>query len=367
MGDPERVERIREAFAMQYQICRGLAAEVAAALLDRARGDIEAGGPVGALIEGLEVDPIEGNLPLRLLAAVHAQVLRGEAPELEAHFPTTGGSPDLAAVGDLFIELVERDPQALRPQLELHPQTNEVARAAVLFAGLMTIWQRTGLPMRLYELGASAGLNLRFDRFRYKLGIFEWGDPHSPVQIHPRWSGDFLPQPDPQAPMEILSREGCDLNPIDVTDPEAALRLCSYVWPDEPDRLDRLRSAIALVREDPVKVERDDALDWLSEKLESMRPGVGTVIFHSIFWAYLSRSEREELVAIIEHAAESARIGQPLAWLRLEQEEHVFRLRLRIWPAGRGREELLAEAHPHCRWIKWYRRGVRPLIEEMDD
>ena len=146
-------------------------------------------GPTG------QADPIQGNLPLRLLAAVHAQVLRGEAPELEAHFPTTGGTPDLAAIGDLFIDLVERDPQALRPQLELHPQTNEVARAAVLFAGLMTIWQRTGLPMRLYELGASAGLNLRFDRFHYKLGIFEWGDPHSPVQIHPRWSGDFLPEP----------------------------------------------------------------------------------------------------------------------------------------------------------------------------
>jgi hypothetical protein len=98
-----------------------------------------------------------------------------------------------------------------------------------------------------------------------------------------------------------------------------------------------------------------------------MRPGVGTVIFHSIFWAYLSRSERAELTALIEQAAEQARIGQPLAWLRLEQEDQVFQLRLRIWPAGRGREELLADAHPHCHWIKWHRRGVRPLIEEMDD
>jgi hypothetical protein len=265
----------------------------------------------------------------------------------------------------LFVACVAREAEALRAQLEVHPQTNEVARAAVLFAGLMTIWQRTGLPMRLYELGASAGLNLHFDRFHYKLGIFEWGEPHSPVRLNPRWSGDFLEAAD--SPMEIDERAGCDLDPIDVADPEATLRLCSYVWPDDPDRLDRLRAAIALARQASIRVDRDDALDWLADKLDSVRPGVGTVIFQSIFWSYLSRAEREELTALIEQAATHARIGQPLAWLRLEQEDQVFQLRLRIWPVGRGRDELLAEAHPHCRWIKWHRRGIRPLIEEMDD
>ena len=319
------------------------------------------------LIDGFDVDPIEADLPLRLLSAVHRQVLVGAAPELEAHFPTTGGTPDLLAVGDLFLELVRREPDALRAGLAFQPQTNEVARSAVLFAGLITIWQRTGLPLRLYELGASAGLNLRFDRYRYKLGIFEWGDPHSPVRLHPRWSGDFIPDLDAESPLEILSREGCDLDPIDVSDPDAALRLCSYVWPDDPERLDRLRAAIGVARQHAVTVDRDDALDWLADRLETAQPGIGTVVFQSVFGAQLSRADREELTSIIEEAADTARIAQPLAWLRLERDEQVLALRLRIWPAGRGREELLAEAHPHCRWIKWYRRGVRPLIEEMDD
>lgn len=361
MVDPER---LREAFALQYQICRGLGAEVAATVLDRARCDVDTDGPVGALLDGLEVDPIEGNLPLRLLAAVHRLVLGGGAPELEVHFPTTGGKPDLAAVGDLFVACVAREAGPLRAQLVVDPQTNEVARAAVLFAGLMTIWQRTRLPMRLLELGASAGLNLHFDRFRYKLGRFEWGDPYSPVSLYPSWSGDLLAAE--EAPMDIVSRAGCDLDPIDVTDPEAALRLCSYVWPDDPDRLDRLRAAIGLARQDPITVDRDDALDWLADKLESLQPGVGTVIFHSIFWAYLSRSARDELTALIERTGEQARIGQPLCWLRLEQEDQVCQLRLRVWPAGGGQDELLADVHPHCRWIRWQQRGARPLLEEID-
>jgi hypothetical protein len=219
--------------------------------------------------------------------------------------------------------------------------------------------------MRLYELGASAGLQLHFDRFHYRLGIFEWGDAHSPVRLHPRWAGDFLAPP--ESPLAVAERAGCDLEPIDVRDAEAALRLCSYVWPDHPGQLDRLRAAIALARQHPVTVVREDAIDWLADRLETMHPGVGTVVFQSLFEECLTREERAELVAVIEHAAEGARIGRPLAWLRLEREDPVLRLRLRLWPAGRGSDELLAEAHPHCRWIQWRRRGIRPLIEEMDD
>lgn len=362
MGDPEA---LREAFSLQYHQCRGLGAEVAAAILHALRRDIETGGATASLVADLDFDPVRGNLPLRLLAAVHRLALAGGAPELEAHFPSMGGTPDPENVADPVLARVRSDAEALRAPLAFHPQTNEVARSAALFAGIMTVWQRTGLPMQLYELGASAGLNLHFDRFRYRLGIYRWGDPHSPVQLHPRWAGDFLPEED--APIEIASRAGCDIDPIDVADRAQALRLCSYVWPDDPERLDRLRAAIALAREAPIPVDRDDALDWVADRLETMRPGRSTVVYHSVFWTYLSREERAELTATIEQAADEARIGQPLAWLRFEHEEEVFRLRLRIWPAGHGRDEVLAEAHPHCRWIRWRRRGIRPLIEEMDD
>ena len=80
-----------------------------------------------------------------------------------------------------------------------------------------------------------------------------------------------------------------------------------------------------------------DLDDRFADRLETAQPGIGTVVFESVFGARLSRADREELTSIIEEAADTARIAQPLAWLRLERDEQVLALRLRIWPAGRGR------------------------------
>jgi len=357
--------RMLEAFNFHVLACRGMEAPLAAALIEAARDDIERDGPVADLLADFEGDPLPSALALRLLAGLHRLVLTDRAPELAAHCATVGGSlGNPHEAGALGIELVKGFADELRPQLLVDPQTNEVARSGALFGGLQTIWKRTNLPMRLFELGASAGLNLRFDAYRYKLGIFEWGDPDSPVLIEPRWLGDFLR---PAKPFEILSREGCDVAPIDVHDEEQVLRLRSYVWPDERDRYDRLRSAIELVRAQPVTVTRDDAVDFLADKLAETTLGVTTVVYHSIFWDYMSASDRKEVEAIFEEAAIRSRVSSPLAWLRLEPQDHRFQLRLRLWPKGGGRDELLAEAHPHCRWVHWKAAGMRPMLEEIDD
>ncbi|MCA9511007.1 MAG: DUF2332 family protein [Myxococcota bacterium] len=367
-----RTGALLEAFHFQAQACRGLGAPLAAALLDRAREDIRDGGPVAALLGDVVDDPLRAALPLRLLAGLHRLVLTDEAHDLAAYCASVGGrfdaapgSRDADAAGDCMLALVAEKSARLRPQLAVDPQTNEVARSGALFGGFLTVWKRANLPLQLLELGASAGLNLRFDRYRYRLGIFEWGDARSPVFVHPRWVGDFLT---PAArDFEIAERAGCDLAPIDVADPEQAVRLCSYVWPDDRDRFDRLRAAIDVARAHPVAIDRDDALDWLADRLADRRPGRATVVFHSVFQQYLSAADRAELEAMLDAAGREARMAMPLAWLRLEQEELVFRLRLRSWDAAGRRDELLAEAHPHGRWVDWKARGLRPMIGEVED
>jgi hypothetical protein len=107
------------------------------------------------------------------------------------------------------------------------PQTNEVARSCVLMAGLLTIAEATGLPLRLFELGTSAGLNLNLDRFGYRLGEAVTGDAASAVQLAPAWSG---PAP-PVADVTVLTRRGVDINPLDVSDAAVCERLMAYVWP----------------------------------------------------------------------------------------------------------------------------------------
>src|SRR5216684_432374 len=104
------------------------------------------------------------------MGAVHWLVLEGKVPELALYYPSAGGSRPLEEAWPAFRATVEQNAAALR-QLVLHPvQTNEVARSCGLLGGFLMVARETGLPLRLLELGTSAGLNLRWDRYWYQAG-----------------------------------------------------------------------------------------------------------------------------------------------------------------------------------------------------
>src|SRR5690606_1800740 len=135
-------------------------------------------------------------------------------------------------------------------------QTNEVGRSAALAGGFAEVQARTGLPLRVLELGASAGLNLRFDRYAYDTGHVVAGDPTSPVRFERVWEGSPPPLP---ARFEVAERRGCDRDPIDPTSDEGRLTLRSYVWADQLDRLARLDAALRVAQDVPVDIDRAEA------------------------------------------------------------------------------------------------------------
>ena len=302
------------------------------------------------LVEGFEGDPLRGFLPLRVLGAVHERVLSGQSPELARFYPTLNGRPEWPAVWEAFREVVREQREALRPWLASFPQTNEVRRCAGLLGGFLLIARETGLPLRLREVGASAGLNLAWDRYRYALAPHRWGDPHSPVHIDAEWHG-------PAAAFEqrpvIESRAGCDLAPVRVEDAAQARRLEAYVWADQPERLAQLRAAIALAREDPPPVAREAAATWLERELREPARGVVTVVFHSSVWGFLGAEEQARVRELFTAAGARARADAPLAWLSHEDEVGHGRvtLRLRLWPGGNSLA--LAEGHHHGRLVRW--------------
>jgi hypothetical protein len=235
-----------------------------AVLLDALADDCAAGNT--SVIGLMDQTPctVEAAPALRLLGGVQRCVLDGAASQLAAAWPAEGASGDTAVAHDALVALCADPPPALRAALECDPQTNEVGRAAALAPGLAEITRRTGLPIRLLEIGASAALLSRLDHFRYEATNARWGDAASKV----RFDYDAA-LPFDTAPV-IVERHACDLRPIDATTADGAQRLLSYCWPDQTVRRNRLRAALEIAAALPVTIDAASADDWLDEHLRPL-------------------------------------------------------------------------------------------------
>src|SRR5262245_49563294 len=224
--------------------CARLGSPLYASLLESLATDVEAGGPAWAVLEGREDDPPPSALMLRLMGAVHRLVLTGAAPELARHYPSAGGDATLPGARDTFRAALAAHAATLRTLVTRPVQTNEVGRSAALVGGFLLVAAESGLPLRCLEIGASAGLNLRWDHFRYEGPRGSWGDPASPVRI----AEVFDPAPPFDTAARVVERAGCDPAPLDATTDDGALTLQSYLWPDQPARFALLRGALAIAR-----------------------------------------------------------------------------------------------------------------------
>jgi hypothetical protein len=236
-------------------------------------------------------------------------------------------------------ETVGEHLEELRVLVRRTVQTNEVGRSAVL----MGVLQLVPGPVRLLEVGASAGLNLRCDRFAYEVGDHVLGDPGSPVRLVQPWEGS---RPAYRG-TEVVARRGCDPNPLDPTSEEGRLTLTSYVWPDQVARLARLRAALEVAGAVPAEVERAGALEFLSRELDG-RFDVTTVVWHSVVWQYVHPDERAAVDALL------AACDGPVVRASMEPnkvgEDHVFQVHLR----RAGHEPVhVADCHGHGPPVRW--------------
>jgi hypothetical protein len=350
MGVATDEEALVKAFRLQAGGCKLFGSPLYRRLCEAAIDDLGRGGPVARLVADWEGDPLRGFLALRVLGAVHERVLAGDAPRLARFYPSVGGRPEWPGVWQAFLEVVEEQAAALRPRLESFPQTNEVRRCGGLLGGFLLAAEHTGLPLRIRELGCSAGLNLHWDRYRYTLGRHRWGDPDAPVAIETAWSGGAPPL---RARARVTSRAGCDLEPRRVGSPGDVRLLEAFVWPDQPERLAQLRAAVRVARERPARVDRASAEDWLPGELARPAEDACTVVYHSSVWIYLPAGVQARIRETLEERGAAAYARSPLAWLRHEDGEipGSIELRLRLWPDGG--ERLLAHGHPHGRRLEW--------------
>jgi hypothetical protein len=309
--------------------CEAAGSPLYAAVLGAVADDVAAGGPSRRLFALCEGATFGDAIVLRYLAGVHDLVLSGQSPDLARHYPSVGGTPG-PGLEAAFLTTVAEHEHELGAAMGRPVQTNEPGRSVALLVGYLEA-ARLGLPLRVLEVGASAGLNLWFDRYRYEGADLALG----PEDAALRFVDPFVASR-PQATdlPEVTGRRGCDLAPIDPSTPAGRLRLRSLVWPDQDRRRQRLEDAIAVVRDLPAVVDRAGAVGWIERMLADPVPGVATVVTHSIVLQYLPRPIRRRFVEAVEDAGRRATSAAPLVWLRMEPSGDRAETRMTVWPDG---------------------------------
>jgi hypothetical protein len=349
-GSGDARSRTARLLRLQAAACRELGSALYGDLLLHTADDLQSGGPTARVLEGYLDDRLASGLALRLLGGVHAQVLSGGAPDLAAFYPSTGGTPEQAQGSPrawaAFRRVLAEHRAEVRSWLDQPPQTNEVGRAAALLGGLRHIAAEAGLPIRLVEVGASAGLNLRADRFCVPGPAGSYGDVASPVVLAGGWQGHAPPD----SAIELVERVGGDIAPVDPLTEDGRLRLTAYVWPDQNQRLDRLRGAFRVAAQVSAELRAERAAATLARM--RLVAGTWTVLWHSIFRQYLSQAERAELVAGVAELGAAATPRARFAWLFFEQSAAGgCRVTLTTWPGERRR--VLGSAPAHGLPVVW--------------
>lgn len=364
--DPAELDRLRRQYVEFSTELGELGSPLYAALCGRlaADGDI---GPLPLLARpGFRT-------PLILLAAVHHLLLAGVQHPLAAYYPSVAGVGARPIDDELFPAFADlvagRRAEVERLVRERTTQTNEAGRTILTYPALALVGRESGAPLALLEVGASAGLNLHPDRFRYRIGDRQVGAREAEVEVACEVEGDLRP-PTGEGRLAVAWRRGLDLNPLDVRDPATREWLRALVWPEHADRLAILDGALSIARRDPAPVERGDLLHDLPRVAQRAPRDSALTVLSTWVLAYVAAERRPELVATLARIA--ADRDRPVWLVACEAQAVLAGLEVglaqppadgtggpsllslhRFDPAGGSVHALLARCQPHGRWIRW--------------
>lgn len=356
----ERLRRLFRFFAATQ--CRGRS-PVYEALSEGVAGDDE-------LLDLLMSTPGEQRRPSLLFAAVNLLLASNPGSELAGYYPIHGGRrPVDGRLMPAFAAFCAEHRDELGRLLRTRStQTNEIRRCVALRLGLDHVYRRWPGPVALVEVGASAGLNLLLDRYRYRIGDQEASsEDAAPVTITCEVRGG-TPAGGILGPVpEITCRRGIDQHPVDLSDPGARAWLEAFIWPEHTSELAVLRGAIDLaVSAAAMTVVPGDATTDTARLLAELPGSEPVVVFTASLLSYLDADARAAFAAQLEQAA----AHRPVAWVFAEgpglvattadliapdgplaRRNSLYLVGASLRDSGRRDDALLALADPYLRWL----------------
>ena len=321
----------------------------------------------------LEAAPPMQRRPVLMFAATHALIMRHPDQAIARWYPSIDGplarSPDEAGLFPAFKSFCLAHAAELHQLFrERRTQTNEVGRSAFLLPIFSAIGHRTGQPLYLLEVGASAGLNLLFDRYACHYSSGEvLGDRDSTVQIQCELRGTIAPPLDRPMPV-IAGRIGLDIAPIHAGDPVESQWLRACVFADNTERAGRLAAALALARASPPELVTGDALEKLPGLIAAAPRDARLCIFHTWVITYLPRERRTAFAELLRQASHQ----RTLTWVAGENAQAIPGLDTRNmpvdlndssasptvltvtdWASGVPAMSVVGRSHPHGAWLEW--------------
>jgi hypothetical protein len=318
-----------------------------------------------ALLDGI---PTPQRRPVLLLAAVHHRLLELPDESLARHYRTITPEGEHGDPVPEFIAFCAQHADALRSTIARRStQTNDVGRAALIYPTLLPVAARTEKPIGLVDIGTSAGLNLHLDRFAYHYHDEDGGEvrlpghaPELDCLVRGTSARALLDGPSPR----IGHRVGVDPTPIDPSDPEEARWLLACLWPDQVERVDRLRAALILAADyrHEVEILTGSGVDRASEAVRRSRAtGSCPIVLNTWSLTYFHPEERATYVNELDRLGEEDDLAwvyleapnetPELPWGEVDRNISLSVLRRIDWQSGRRTETTVGIAHPHGRWI----------------
>ncbi len=286
--------------------------------------------------------------PNLLFAAVNFLLYKGTSHELRNFYPNHGGAYDPHRTFDPFKDFCLTHNRDIKKLLQTRlVQTNEVRRCALLIAGFFEVAKAGVKRIGLIDVGASSGLNLNLDRYQYKYSNgLTAGAPNSRLILDCEVQGNLQSTEIPH----IESRIGIDLNPIDLSDPDELLWALALIWPDQPERAERLKRAAEIQKNFPVELIKDEANRAIENVAEKFPSDLPLAVIHSFTLNQFSvedRSRFDENLKAISARREVWRLS--LEWIGTKDSElTIDHYRDRMSQSHR----VLATCHPHGAWIR---------------